>query len=144
MIAWFKLMSMMKYLQKLSQKITAVAVIMLLLQSVLPNLVAANISKLNQLTAADGIIAICSGFEIKYIRIDEAGKVSIVDLDEQPQNEQFVHCDNCILSDVSILPQWHGANMPAKLHTRIQIAPTLTVVLALSVNLPPVRAPPYI
>lgn len=141
-----KVTSMMKYLKKLRQKISTVAIIMLLLQIIMPSFAAANISKLNQLSAADGIIAICSGFEIKYIRIDEDGKATIVDIDDLPQNmpDSFVHCDNCIVSDSSILPNLLATHLPVKLHAHIKIAATQTVISELSPNLPPVRAPPYI
>lgn len=137
---------MMQYLKNLSHKISTVAIIMLLLQIIMPSFAAANISKLNQLSAADGIIAICSGFEIRYVRIDEDGTATIVDLGDLPQNlpNNIVHCDNCIVSDSAALPNFETAYLPAKLHAHIQIAVNQTAILELSANLPPVRAPPYI
>lgn len=137
---------MMKYLKKLRQKIATVATILLLLQTVLPSIATANISKLNQLSAADGIIAICSGFEIKYVRIDEDGNATIVDFDDLPHNipDSFVHCDNCIVSDSSILLDLYSSNLLTKLHAHTKIAVNQTTILKLSVNLPPVRAPPDI
>lgn len=140
------MIGMVKFFKILNRNIPMVAIIMLLLQSILPNLAAADILKSNQLAAANGLIAICSGFEIKYVEIDENGQARIVNTADLPENIPlaFAHCDNCILSDASILPSNIAITLPAKSHSAIQITSNSPVVLGHSANLPPARAPPYI
>lgn len=82
-------------------RVSFIVVFCLLLQTILPSLVLANIRNVFEFSNSKNIIIICSGNEFIYLMLDENGNYSeIEEPDDIPNHLQINHCAMCIFSEI--------------------------------------------
>lgn len=136
---------MRHFYRKNQKKLSVIGIILMLFQSISPAFATLNNLSQNQIAAANGLIAICSGFEIKYMRIGQDGVAVQVELKDLPTDlpAQKLHCDDCIVNIVSFVEHIVVTQIRAAKNQPI-FACLQSFIANSALKLPPVRAPPFI